>query len=150
MYYVKDNESGRVFRVIDPDTWKGCTLLTKKEGETTMRKQCADELRAWLKPGCTVYTSLRSVSKSGMSRKIRCYIVREGRQPDITWHVAIVIGDRYAEGNMTVNGCGMDIGFHAVYRLGCALWPNGTRKPHGMRNGEPDRDGGYALKQEWL
>jgi hypothetical protein len=42
------------------------------------------------------------------------------------------------------------MGFAAVYNLGYALWPNGTPEPHGTRNGVPDRDGGYALKQCWL
>lgn len=49
-----------------------------------------------------------------------------------------------------VGGCGMDMGFHLVYSLGSTLWPKGTPKPHGTRNGEPDRAGGYALKKEWL
>jgi hypothetical protein len=34
--------------------------------------------------------------------------------------------------------------------LGQKLWPNGTKKPHGARNGQPDESGGYALKQHWL
>lgn len=53
-------------------------------------------------------------------------------------------------GGVSMGGCGMDMGFALVYSLGSALWPNGTRQPHGTRNGQPDRDGGYALKQEWL
>ena len=47
-------------------------------------------------------------------------------------------------------GCGMDMGFNLVYSLGNALWPNGTKKPHSTRNGEPDTNGGYALKHSWL
>lgn len=49
-----------------------------------------------------------------------------------------------------MGGCGMDMGFQAVYSLGAALWPNGTKRAHGMRNGEPDHAGGYALKHRWL
>lgn len=37
-----------------------------------------------------------------------------------------------------------------VYSLGRTLWPDGTRAPHGRRNGQPDSDGGYALKHSWL
>lgn len=48
------------------------------------------------------------------------------------------------------SGCGMDMGFSLVYNLGATLWPKGTPKPHGSRNGEPDRAGGYALKHTWL
>lgn len=53
-------------------------------------------------------------------------------------------------GGVRVGGCGMDMGFHLVYQLGSVLWPKGTKKPHGKRNGEPDYSGGYALKHEWL
>jgi len=44
----------------------------------------------------------------------------------------------------------IDMGFHVVYNLGRTLWPEGTPEPHGTRNGEPDRDGGYALNHQWL
>lgn len=53
-------------------------------------------------------------------------------------------------GGLRMGGGGMDMGFAAVYALGSALWPKGTPKPHGTRNGEPDRAGGYALKHSWL
>ena len=53
-------------------------------------------------------------------------------------------------GGLKVHGCGMDMGFSIVYGLGCALWPNGTDKPHGTRNGEPDSAGGYAIGHRWL
>ena len=53
-------------------------------------------------------------------------------------------------GGLRVSGCGMDMGFHVVYNLGYALWPDGTPEPHGTRNGAPDSDGGYALKHRWL
>ena len=42
------------------------------------------------------------------------------------------------------------LGYHVVYNLGYTLWPKGTSKPHGTRNGEPDSDGGYALRQYWV
>jgi hypothetical protein len=57
--------------------------------------------------------------------------------------------DRNREG-IVVGGCGMDMGFHLVYNLGATLWPKGTEKPHGTRNGEPDTSGGYALKSRWI
>lgn len=47
-------------------------------------------------------------------------------------------------------GYGMDMGFNLVYNLGATIWPKGTKKPHGRRNGEPDSAGGYALKHSWL
>jgi hypothetical protein len=59
--------------------------------------------------------------------------------------------DRLADdGGIKIGGCGMDMGFDLVYSLGATLWPNGTRKPHGTRNGEPDSAGGYALNHRWM
>lgn len=49
-----------------------------------------------------------------------------------------------------IGGCGMDMGFALVYELGMKLWPDGTPEPHGQRNGEPDSNGGYALRQRWI
>lgn len=115
-------------------------------------------LAEYLKPGATVYTVLRHVSASGMSRRISCFVMLKASKgkpaaPYCIDHlVAAVTGYRLAprgEG-LKVGGAGMDMGFHLVYTLGCAFWPNGTRRPHGTRNGAPDRDGGYALKQRWL
>ena len=51
---------------------------------------------------------------------------------------------------LKVHGGGRDMGFSVVYGLGCALWPNGTDKPHGTRNGVPDSAGGYAIGHRWL
>ena len=102
-----------------------------------------------LKPGDTVHTILRHVSRSGMMREIS---VIGPNNEDITWHVMHVGGYRRSDktGGLRVSGCGMDMGFHVVYNLGLAMWPDGTPEPHGRRNGEPDSDGGYALKQRWL
>ena len=102
-----------------------------------------------LKPGDTVHTIQRHVSRSGMMREIS---VIGPNNEDITWHVMHVGGYRRSDktGALRVSGCGMDMGFHVVYNLGRAMWPDGTPDPHGTRNGEPDRDGGYALKHLWL
>lgn len=105
-----------------------------------------------LSPGDTVYTVLRHVSASGMSRLIDLYVIRDGDPWRITYHVARAIGESYDQRKeaLRMGGCGMDMGFQAVYCLGSALWPTGTPEPHGRRNGEPDSDGGYALKHRWM
>jgi len=111
-----------------------------------------------LKPNSTVFTSISHVSQSGMSRVIKCLVptynkhTKQWRVSDISFYVAEALGWRYNDkkGGVAVSGCGMDMGFHLVYSLSSTLWPNGTKKPHGTRNGEPDTDGGYALKHEWV
>jgi len=111
-----------------------------------------DELRAMLKPGDTVYTTLKHVSRSGMMRVIDLRVMRNNEPLRISWSVAQAIGytyDNKHEG-VKITGCGMDMGFSLVYTLGSVLWPNGTPEPHGTRNGEADTCGGYALKQRWM
>jgi len=113
------------------------------------RTEALARLHEILKPGDTVHTILRHVSRSGMMREIS---VIGPNNEDITWHVMHVGGYRRSDktGGLRVSGCGMDMGFHVVYNLGCAMWPDGTPDPHGTRNGDPDSDGGYALKHRWL
>lgn len=114
------------------------------------------ELKKILKPGDTVYSVLRHVSASGMSRRIDFYaLVTEDRKPRLRFlsgYIARAVGLRRhpRKDGLVVGGCGMDAGFHVVYELGATMWPKGTAKPHGTRNGEPDTDGGYALRHEWI
>ena len=123
--------------------------ITKKQLEQQERQDAVERLKAILEPGDTVKTILRHCSRSGMMRHISLISGKDCR--DITWLAARAMNGKLApDGGIKTPGCGMDMGFHLVYALGYTLWPNGTPKPHGKRNGEPDSDGGYALKQEWL
>lgn len=119
---------------------------TKKQ--IAERADAIEQLRGMLKPGDTVATILRHVSRSGMRRCISP--VFNGR--DMSYLVALAMNDRVSDrhGGIVCDGCGMDMGLHLVYTLGATLWPNGTPAPHGVRNGEPDYSGGYALKHRWL
>jgi len=99
-------------------------------------------LTHYVSEGSRVYTILRHVSSSGMSRDISLVVAdREGRISDITYYAADALGSRLVERNgfraIRVNGCGMDMGFHLVYNLSSVLF-------HGH-----DR-AGYILKQEWI
>jgi hypothetical protein len=93
-----------------------------------------------------VYTILRSVSASGMTRHISLVIAGIGvdGKPDIhdiTYHAAQAMGDKLQERNghrtIRVNGCGMDMGFHLVYNLSSVLFAGQERA-------------GYKLAQRWL
>jgi len=89
-----------------------------------------------------VYTILRHVSSSGMSRDISLIVAdSDGRVSDITYYAAAAMGDRLIERNghraIRVHGAGMDMGFHLVYNLSSVLF-------HGQERA------GYVLKQEWI
>lgn len=127
------------------------TRLTKKQIAEQEKQDAIAELLAILKPGSIVYTELKHVSRSGMSRVISLKAVQDGEIITLDYLVSRAIGYRLDNNcGLKVSGCGMDMGFHLVYVLGCTLWPNGTPEPHGSRNGAPDNNGGYALRHRWL
>ena len=99
-------------------------------------------LEHYLTEGSRVYTILRHVSSSGMSRDISLVIAdKDGTICDITYYTAQATGDKLIERNghraIRVRGCGMDMGFHLVYELSSVLF-------HGQQRA------GYELKQAWL
>lgn len=117
---------------------------------TEDQKNAFTQLHRALKPGSEVYTHVTHRSRSGMMRHVRVYVVADGKIEDISFYVMKLCGYRTDDKGLKVAGCGFHAGFDVVYNLGSALWPKGTNKPHGTRNGEPDTSGGYALKQRDL
>lgn len=154
------------------------------------KQEALDRLREWMPAGSTVYCVLRHVSRSGMQRRIGVVVMTPEGPRHLNYAVGSVLGLRVTErgDGVVVNGCGMDMGWHLVYSLSRALWPdgfgcvgkrcpsndhvNGDRDytPHGPtdENGDPEdrepesgeradglkrhwhRDGGYALRAEWI
>lgn len=108
--------------------------------------------------GFDFYLTRVSLSDPPQHRSGRGIVVRtdnfihDGEVDSIDFWVSRALGlsiDR-SHGGVKIGGAGMDMGFQLVYLLGATMWPNGTKKPHGRRNGQPDRAGGYALKHRWL
>lgn len=121
--------------------------------KTPQTELAKTQLRKMLKPGCTVFTILNHCSASGMSRSISLVISdKKDGILKLDYLAAQALGYTLdnKRGGLKVSGCGMDMGFSLVYNLGMVLWPEGTKKPHGVRNGEPDSSGGYALKHKWI
>ena len=122
-------------------------LVKEKE-----QREAREFLLTFLKPNSTIYTACFRVAESGMSRNIGVYAVKDSEIICLDFYVEKLCGYMRAENDngVKVSGCGMDMGFAIVYDLGSKLWPIGTPKPHGTRNGNPDSDGGYALKHKWM
>ena len=147
------------------------------------RAEAIAKLQELLKPGMTVYTILRHVSSSGMSRAISAVIVdRDGTTFTLDYLIAraglFPMHSKHA--GLNVGGAGMDMGFHVVYSLSRTVFPKGFKctghdgtkrakrcpsndhsnyyaETRGQDNPEPNykrgkhhKDGGYALRQEWL
>ena len=116
--------------------------LTKKQAAQVERDQARETLLThYLMENKRVYTILRHVSSSGMSRDISLVIADGGELVDVTYYAAQALGDKLTERNghrvIRVNGCGMDMGFHLVYNLASVLF-------HGQERA------GYILNQSWL
>ena len=141
--------------------------MNAKEQE---RQEAVRELREILKPGDTVFTKIEHVSRSGMSRVISVFLIRENQRVYLDHRVGAACDykmHRRYDG-LTVGGCGMDMGFALVYDLSRVLFPDGFecigegadykgRCPsNDHSNGDRDftphhhQDGGYALKQRWF
>jgi hypothetical protein len=91
-------------------------------------EEFTERLRSELPPGASVATQVLHVSRSGMSREIGAYIVRDGEIVNISWEVAAITGQRYGQrGGVIVGGAGMDMTFHLVYGLSRRLYPEGHR-----------------------
>lgn len=98
--------------------------MTKKQ--SVERQEAIDSLRETLKPGMTVYTILRHVSRSGMQREISLKLIGGDGALDLDWRAARAIGLRIGKHNgIIVGGCGMDMGFHLVYSLSATLFRGG-------------------------
>jgi hypothetical protein len=89
----------------------------------------------------TLYTNLKSVSSSGMSRDMKVLAVVEGEIVDITYYVGKLdigtIKERNGQRVIRVGGCGMDMGFHVVYTVSAILY------------GYEDR-GAYTIRHQWI
>lgn len=111
------------------------TIPARKSRQELEREDVITALKVALKKGTVVYTVLRHVSASGMSRSIDLYVIEGNRPIRLTWSIAIALRwsyDRRHEA-LKVEGAGMDMGFHAVYCLSALIL------------GEGD-----ALEQRWL
>lgn len=116
-------------------------MTTKQQAQE--QAEAVKYLQELLREDDTVFTVLRSVSASGMTRTLDLYVMRDNRPRRITWHAARAMRwtyDRKREA-VKVGGCGMDMGFHAVYTLSRYVFPNGTTA---------HKDGGYCIKHEWM
>lgn len=152
-------------------------MTTTKASE---KLEAAEMLRKAFPPGSTARTILRHVAASGMTRWISVIGADQdtGEPRDYTWAVARVLGEKYGGGTrhegIKVGGYGMDMGFHLVYGMSSALYPDGFDciqfTPEGVNLGEDDRsrrcpsndhsngqhgyahheNGGYAVNHRWL
>jgi hypothetical protein len=140
--------------------------LTK--AQEAQRQEDIAWLKTIIKPGDTLYTILKSVSSSRMSRNIDVYAILKPEngettnntengqgQPRMVWlsrYIARIADIRFNDKKscLTIGGIGMDMGFEIVYQLGRCMYPDGVEIPGNGLSESSKRDGGYAFKQSWL
>jgi hypothetical protein len=120
------------------------TISKKAQKELDIQYAREQLLSHYLNEGDTVYTVLRSVSSSGMSRTMSLKVAKDGKILDLTYYASVLLGWSLVEVNgsraIRVGGAGMDMGFHTVYTLSRVLF----------RDESPIGDAGYLLSQAWL
>lgn len=125
-------------------------------------QESLEKLRKLCPPGTTVYTSMVHVSRSGMSRDIRLFVI-DGKGEDhgptsIGWYVAHVLGSSLTQNHaVKVSGWGMDMGFHLVNALSYALHGYKSKGADARASeGRPFKPrrghfrAGYSLNHRWL
>lgn len=143
------------------------------KAQAARMEQARVRLRELLSPGDVVYTKVLHVSRTGMTRVIGAYVVRDGEILDVSRDASLAMGAQFDRDHWGVKmgGAGMDMTFALVYSLSRSLWPHGVpctgstgctktgRKAkhprcHSNDHGNGDRvyrrgkihsDGGYAL-----
>lgn len=138
--------------------------MNAKEKE---QQEAIEYLRGQLHPGDTIYTILRHVSRSGMTRIIDPVIMTPDGPLSIAGWAAKTIDqplDRDRWG-VKMGGCGMDMGFALVYDIARVTFAGGfdcigegcpsndhsnTLYPDRISGSMHHRDGGYALRARWL
>lgn len=138
------------------------------------KEEAKNFLKKYLKPGDTVYTHVEHVSRSGMYRVIRLYVIDENQPMDISYTASILLeGYDEKHNGCRASGCGMDMGFALVYALSRRLFeefycigkgegyiclcPSNDHLNWREDNSHNDysstrlhSDSGYALRQKWL
>ena len=115
---------------------------TKKEQQNQEREEAKARILDLLNTGAerpTIYTILRKVSSSGMSRQISLKVIKEGVLYDITYSTSKLLGLPLVEGfnrAVRVNGVGMDMGYDLVHSISSVLFHEQERA-------------GYIIRHEW-
>jgi len=80
-----------------------------------------------LKKGDTLYTNVKSVSRSGMSRQIAVYAIQDNKPFFISYYIAELLNYKMNNNNgaIKISGCGMDMAFAIVYELSKKLFNDG-------------------------
>lgn len=120
------------------------TSSSAKQDKIDRLARAREMLLKFCPRGTTVYGIVRSVSRSGMSRRIDFYAIdpTDARPVFLTGYISTLLGMPWKDkrDGLSVSGCGMDMIFHVVNNLSMALYcPE-----------KYDHDAAFALRSESL
>lgn len=92
--------------------------------------EALENARRWFPEGSTVFTIVRDVSRSGMSRNISIVTIHDDpERGQYALHpnycVSVILGLRLGRDAVRVNGCGMDMAWALVDDLSHKLYGRG-------------------------
>lgn len=95
----------------------------RTKAQQAQQLEAIEHLRKIFRPGSKVWTCVKHVSKSGMSRSIAVYANGKDGPYEVSFWVARALEYRIhpTRGGLVVGGCGMDMPFHLVNSLSYAL-----------------------------
>ena len=116
--------------------------------KTLIKDELREDCERFFPRGSTVYTILRHVSSSGMTRVISLVTIdKDGVVLHPNYSAAkflkMRLTTKHGSDGIVVTGCGMDMGFHLVHNLSSALYGKNA-------DGSYNKEGAYSLKQVWL
>lgn len=129
------------------------------------RERALERLHDEVRAGDTLWTVVRHVTGSGMTRWIDVYKLVDNDRVYLSHAAALACGRKVNNKNhdgVECGGCGMDMGFDLIYSVSRAMFPEGFDcigdgcPSNDHSNGDRDytshrhSDGGYALRQRWL
>ena len=125
---------------------------TKAAQARRSKAEAADTMRRYLQPGSVVYATVRTVSRSGMSRRIDLYAIAppvDGFGHGQPWlarlsgFAARALGWPCNDNGVKVDGCGMDMRFHLVDSLSRTLFGHPERQADGTLAPKPLQAEGF-------
>ena len=112
---------GTVITTNHPDMWNDGTIISAVEGKKALRSAARSSLLEWCPKGTKVMGIVRSVSRSGMTRRISLYVIVHDEIVNISRLAGIALEWPVKDDSVGVGGCGMDMVFHTVYSLSQTL-----------------------------
>lgn len=124
-FYMQEPD-GRIIETECPQYYTEATQLPFKKGKVVYKEQVANRLRERVRPGMSIWYLVTHVARSGMSRRIRFYIIEDGAPICISYDIATVLDWSFHRDDraVIVQGWGMDMAFHTVETLSRSLWPD--------------------------